>query len=60
MVKDAPANSGDAGGMGLIPESAVSPGGGSGNPLKCSCLEIPRTEESGRLEFMELQRAGHN
>ena len=42
VVKDTPANSGDAGDMGLIPESAVSPGGGSGNPLKCSCLGNPK------------------
>ena len=42
MVKDALANSGDAGDMGLITESAVSPGGESRNPLKCSCLGNPK------------------
>ena len=41
-MKDALANSGDAGDMGLITESAVSSGGGSGNPLKCSCLGNPK------------------
>ena len=35
MVKNLPANAGDAG---SIPESGKSPGGGIGNPLKYSCL----------------------
>ena len=38
MVKDTPANAGDAG---LIPGSERSPGGGHGNPVQCSCLENP-------------------
>ena len=29
-------------------------GGGHGNPLQCSCLEIPCTEEPGRLQSMGL------
>ena len=36
-----PANAGDKGGMGLIPGSGRSPGGGNGNPLQHSCLENP-------------------
>ena len=36
MVKNPPANAGDAG---SIPESGRSPGGGNGNPLQYSCLE---------------------
>jgi len=36
-----PANAGDKGGMGLIPGSGRSPGGGNGNPLQPSCLENP-------------------
>ena len=36
MVKDPPANAGDAG---SIPGSRRSPGGGHGNPLQYSCLE---------------------
>ena len=35
MVKNPPANAGDAG---LIPGSGRSPGEGSGNPLQYSCL----------------------
>ena len=38
MVKNPPANTGDAG---LIPGSDRSPGEGNGNPLHYSCLENP-------------------
>ena len=41
VVKNTPANAGDARDMGLIPGSGRSPGGGHGNPLQCSCLENP-------------------
>ena len=37
-----------------------SPGGGHGNPLQYSGLEIPWTEKSGRLQSMESQRVGHD
>ena len=40
-IKNPPANAGDAGDMDLIPESGRSAAGGHGNPLQCSCLEIP-------------------
>ena len=39
MVKNLPANAGNRGDVGLIPESGRSPGGGHGNPLQYSCLE---------------------
>ena len=39
VVKNLPANAGDAGDMGLIPARERSPGGGHGNPLQYSCLE---------------------
>ena len=39
VVKNAPANAGDAGDMGSIPGSGRSSGGGNGNPLQYSCLE---------------------
>ena len=39
VVKDLPASAGDAGDVGLIPESGRSPGGGNGNPLQYSCLK---------------------
>ena len=38
MVKNPPANTGDAG---LIPGRERSPGEGNGNPLQCSGLENP-------------------
>ena len=41
MVKNPPANAGDARDMGLIPESGRSPGEGNGNLLQYSCLENP-------------------
>ena len=46
VVKNLPANKGDAD---LIPGLGRSPGEGNGNPLQYSCLEIPWTEEPGRL-----------
>ena len=39
MVKNPPANAGDAGDPGLIPGSGRSPGGGNDNSLQYSCLE---------------------
>ena len=39
MVKNLPANAGDAGDKGLIPGSGRSPGEENGNPLQYSCLE---------------------
>ena len=57
MVKNPPANAGDAG---LIAGSGRSPGGGSDNPLQYSCLGHPRTEEPGRRQSVGLQRVGHD
>ena len=41
MVKNLPANAGDARDLGLIPGSGRSLGGGNGNPLQYSSLENP-------------------
>ena len=38
MVKNPPANAGDAG---SVPESGISPGEGNGTPLQNSCLRNP-------------------
>ena len=38
MVKNLPANAGDAGDVGSIPGSGRSPGGGNDNPLQYACL----------------------
>ena len=39
MIKNPPANAGDARDKGLIPGSGRSPGVGNDNPLQYSCLE---------------------
>ena len=39
VVKNPPANAGDARDMGLIPESGKSSGVGNGNPLQYCCLK---------------------
>ena len=39
MVKNLPANAGDAEDLGLIPGLGRSPGGVNGNPFQDSCLE---------------------
>ena len=39
MIKNPPANIGDAGDLGSVPGLGRSPGGEKGNPLQYSCLE---------------------
>ena len=46
MVKNPPANAGDAGNAGSITRSGRSPGGGHGNLLQYSCLENPHGQRS--------------
>ena len=41
VVKNPPANAGDARDVGSIPGLGRSPGEGNGNPLQYFCLEIP-------------------
>ena len=60
MVKNPPANAGDARDVGVIPGSGKSPGGGHVSPLQYSCLEIPWTVEPGRLQSMGSPRVGHD
>ena len=60
VVKNPPANAGDTGDVGSVLGSGRSPGEGNGNPLQYSCLENSMTEKLGGLQFMELQRIGHN
>ena len=59
MVKNLPASVGDVRKQGSIPGSGRSPRGRHGNPLQYSCLEIPQTEEPGRLQYIGLHRVGH-
>ena len=60
MVKNLPANPRDARYTGSIPGSGRSPGEGNGYPLQYSCLGIPWTEETGRLQSMGSQKVGHD
>ena len=41
VVKNPPADAGDARDVGSIPGLGRSPGGGNGNPLQYSCLKNP-------------------
>ena len=41
VVKNPAASAGDVRDAGSIPGSGRPPGGGSGDPLQCSCLENP-------------------
>ena len=55
VVKNLPAKAGDIRDAGLIPGFVRSPAGGHGNPLQYSCLDSPRTEDPGRLQFTGVQ-----
>jgi len=46
VVKNLPANAGDARDAGLIPRSGRCPGGGNSNPFWYSCLENPHGQRS--------------
>ena len=65
MVKNLPANPGDAGNVGLIPvlgRSPPHPAPEEEMATHSSILawRIPWTGEPGRLQFMGSQRVGHN
>ena len=49
MVKNLPANAGDAGDVSLIPGSRRSPRGGNSNPLQYSFLENPIDRGAWRI-----------
>ena len=48
VVKNLPANAGDARDTGLIPGWGRSPGGGNGNLLQDSCLKNPMDRRAWR------------
>ena len=50
----------NAGNLGLIPGSGISPGEGNGSPLHYSCLENPVNRGAWRSTVQGLQRVGHN
>ena len=54
VVKKLPDSAGNPRDANSTPWFGRSPGGGQGNPLQYSCLEIPWTEEPGGLQSMRL------
>ena len=60
MVKNPPANAGDARDLGSIPGLGRHPGRGHSNPLQYSCRENPRTDEPAGLQFVVLQGVQHD
>ena len=57
MIKNPPANAGDAG---SIPGWGTSPGEGNGNPLWYSCLGNPMDRGAWWAAVHVLARAGHD
>ena len=56
MVKNLPANAGDARDVGSIPGSGRSPGGGNGNPLQYSCLGNPIDRGAWRTSVQRVAK----
>ena len=57
VVKNPPANAGDARDVGSIPGLGRSPGEGNGNPLQCSCLENPTDRGAWRATFPRVTKS---
>ena len=60
VVKNLPANAGDARDMDSLPGSGRSPGVRNGTHSSILAWRIPRTEEPGALQSMVPQRVQHN
>ena len=60
MVKNLPANTGDARDTGLIPGLGRSPGVRNATHSSILAWKIPLAKEPGRLLSAEAQRAGHD
>ena len=60
VVKNSPANAGDARDAGSIPGSGRSPGEGNGNPLQCSCLGNSMDEGAWQATVRGFARVGHD
>ena len=60
VVKNLPANAGDAGDAGSISRSERFPGGGNGNPLEYSCLRKPINRGAWWATVHEVARVQHN
>ena len=60
VVKNPPANAGDARDEGLIPGLGRSPGIGNGNPLQYSCLENYMDRGAWRATVHRVTRVRHD
>ena len=60
VVKNPPANAGDARDAGSVPMLGRSPGGRHGNPLHIIAWRTPWTEEPGELQSLWSQIVGHD
>ena len=60
VVKNLPANAGDAKDAGVIPGWGRSPGGGNGNLVQDSCLGNPIDRGAWRATAVGLQRVRHD
>ena len=60
VVKNPPANTGDARDAGSIPGSGRSPGGGHGNPSSLLAWRVKQMEEPGRLRSTGSQELDTN
>ena len=57
VLKNLPANVGDARDAGLTPGSGRSPGEGPGNPRQCSCLENPMDSGAWRATVLGVAQS---
>ena len=57
MVNMPPANAGD---MGSIPRSGISPGGGNGDPFQYFCLGNPKDKEAWQAPVHGVGREGQD
>ena len=57
VVKNLPANAGDARDTGLIPGWGRSPGGGNGNLLQDSCLKNPMDRRAWRATVHGVKKS---
>ena len=60
MVKNLPANAGDTGDLGSVPGLRRSSGGGVVTHSSILALEIPWTEEPGRIQSIRSHRVRYN
>jgi len=60
VVKNPPANAGDARDSGLIPGLGGSLQIGNGNPLQYSCLQKPMDKEPSGIQSMGKLRMEHD